>query len=544
MRIFKNILLANVILAVLGGCATQTTPMGGPKDIKPPKLEKSNPSHNQKNFQGKTVELTFNETVVLKNAKDEIIITPSPGKNVEIKAKANSVTIQPKEGWADSTTYSISFREAIQDITEGNPALDLRLAFSTGPIIDSLFISGNIKNALTEKIPELTTVALYKQDTFNIFKHTPDYFTKTNKKGEFRIDNIKPGGYFIYAFDDKNKNLRVDSQNEYFGFQSKPIELTSSIDKVILPLIKIDTRKLKITSSRSVADLTTIKLSKAVNMYTLHGLKNETPPNSFGSNQSEIYVYLPKDLTDSLQFTLTAMDSLSQKIDTTFFIKKSKAKRQQEKFTVSFTTPTIEKETGAFKTTFTASKLITGLNLDSLRIEIDTTNYIHFETKDFKIDTVGNKGTLSKIIDKNKLADSKQKSPKLILGKNYIHSVENDTIKSTTLPITILTLEETGTLLIEVKPKNNQPFVVQLLSTDNKIVQSMANQKKYTFKYLEPNSFKIRVVIDTNNNGKWDIGNPLLKIEPEPIFFYKNSDNKYDFPIRANWEVGPYTITF
>lgn len=215
-----------LVCFILWRCATQTTPMGGPKDIKPPILLKSNPIHNQKNFKGKQIELTFNETVVLKNAKEEIIITPSPGNEVELKAKGEVVTITPKNGWQDSTTYNINFREAVQDITEGNPVPELKLAFSTGPTIDSLTLSGNIKYALSEKIPEQITVALYTADTFSIFKHTPKYFTKSNKKGEFKLENLKQDAYYIYAFDDKNKNLKVDSQAELFAFLATPIKLT------------------------------------------------------------------------------------------------------------------------------------------------------------------------------------------------------------------------------------------------------------------------------------------------------------------------------
>jgi uncharacterized protein (DUF2141 family) len=544
MRKLFNYFLISFVCFALWRCATQTTPMGGPKDVKPPKFENSNPTHNQKNFKGKTIELSFNETIVLKNPKEEIIITPSPGKDVEMKTKGNVVTITPKAGWQDSTTYNINFRDAVQDITEGNPAVDLRLAFSTGPIIDSLSISGNVKYALLEKVPEFTTVALYAADTFNIFRHVPEYFTKSNKKGEFRIDNLKPGTYFIYAFDDKNKNLKVDSQAELFAFLADPVQLTSNASNLTLPLVKIDTRKLKVTSARSVGDLTTIKLSKSAIGYTLKEINNQTPPHSLGTNQSEVYVYLEKVLADSIQINLSAEDSLQQKIDTLFFIKKSPAKREKEKFSVSFTPPTVEVETGKFNTTFKANKLITGFNLDSVRIQLDSTSYIIVNRNDFVIDTTKNKGTISKILDRAKLASIKPGLTKLLLGKNYVTSIENDSIKAITLPIDLLSLEETGTLLIEVKPKTDQKFIVQILSQENKEIQSMTNQKKYTFKYLEPNTYKIRVIIDKNGNGKWDIGNIFLRQEPEPILYYLNADKKYEFSIRANWEVDGYTIIF
>ncbi|MEJ0054532.1 MAG: DUF2141 domain-containing protein [Bacteroidota bacterium] len=64
------------------------------------------------------------------------------------------------------------------------------------------------------------TVGIYQQDTFDIFTDTARYFTKTDKKGRFSLDNVKNGKYKIYAFDDKNKNLKVESRTERFGFLS------------------------------------------------------------------------------------------------------------------------------------------------------------------------------------------------------------------------------------------------------------------------------------------------------------------------------------
>jgi hypothetical protein len=130
--------------------------------------------------------LEFNEYLKLKNAKDEIIITPTI-KDPEFSVKKNIVNIELKEKLKDSTTYSISFRESIQDLNEGNPAEDLHLAFSTGPFIDSLEIAGKVTQLLKGLPAPKFTVALYQSDTFNIFKHKPVYFTQSNKKGIFKL---------------------------------------------------------------------------------------------------------------------------------------------------------------------------------------------------------------------------------------------------------------------------------------------------------------------------------------------------------------------
>src|SRR5262245_27405934 len=97
------------LLLLLGACARQTTPEGGPKDVTAPKLVRSNPENNQKNFHGKTLTLTFTEQVKLKDPKEEIIIAPEPAKDISYLAKQNRVIIETKAGWRDSTTYSLAF---------------------------------------------------------------------------------------------------------------------------------------------------------------------------------------------------------------------------------------------------------------------------------------------------------------------------------------------------------------------------------------------------------------------------------------------------
>jgi len=221
----STVIQAAIFYLMLVACASQTTPTGGPQDEIPPVLMSSNPKNGQRNFKGKTLELNFDEDVKLKDPKEEILITPSPGKNIKFTSKKNKIIIEPEEDWKDSTTYSLSFREGIQDLTEGNPAENLRLAFSTGNEIDSLSINGSVHETFSEKIPEKITVALYQSDTFDIFNHTPTYFTKSDKKGKFSIQNLKAGIYYIYAFNDKNKNLKIESKTEKFGYLTNPIDV-------------------------------------------------------------------------------------------------------------------------------------------------------------------------------------------------------------------------------------------------------------------------------------------------------------------------------
>ncbi len=522
-------------------CARQTTPNGGPKDLMPPKLLKSNPSNNQKNFKQKELTFYFSEPIKLKEPKEEIIITPEAAKDITYLAKQNSLTITSKTGWKDSTTYSIAFREAIQDITESNPAENLRIAFSTGPIIDSLSIQGKIVDALTEKIPLKITVAIHQSDTFNIFKHTPAYFTKSDKKGKFVITNLKPGLYKLYAFDDKNKNLKVETKTESFGFYPGWITVQEKLDTIQLILLAMDSRPIRLNNVRHTDKFSTVKFNKTLVSYSAD-THNKGIITAFGDNQSEIKFYHQAQSTDSVLVTLHATDSLEQTIDTLIYVKSGTTAAVPETFKYHLEEPFINTDQTLFTVQILINKPLQKVCYDSLFIIIDSLNHIPFTPHDLQYDTVYNKLTLTKELDKKSLTGLL--SPlKLYIGNSTFITIENDSSKRSSKTLTITKPEDTATLLLEVQTLKTD-FEIQLITNDYKIIQTARNKRKITFKNIPPAEYKIRVYLDLNKNNKWDPGNVNLDIPPEPTYFYKSATGKYQFPLRANWEVGPYLIAF
>jgi hypothetical protein len=52
-----------------------------------------------------------------------------------------------------------------------------------------------------------------------------------------------------------------------------------------------------------------------------------------------------------------------------------------------------------------------------------------------------------------------------------------------------------------------------------------------SFTYMVPGNYTLKAVHDTNNNGKWDTGNYLKKVQPEKVDFYDKPVS-----VRANWD--------
>jgi hypothetical protein len=211
--IYSFILLAVLVIA---GCAQINPLHGGAKDNFSPSIDSAGtyPLSGQTNFKSDKVVIKFSEYIILNNPSDNIIITPQLEMKPEISAKNKKLTIEFQEPLADSTTYTISFNHAVSDITEKNDSV-FQYVFSTGTYIDSLNVTGRITDAFTNQPNEGFLVGLYGVDTEAEFdsvpaKDRPIYIAQTNKSGNFQMNYLKAGEYYIFAIDDENRIVKLD----------------------------------------------------------------------------------------------------------------------------------------------------------------------------------------------------------------------------------------------------------------------------------------------------------------------------------------------
>jgi uncharacterized protein (DUF2141 family) len=546
-------------------CARQTSPTGGPKDTIPPILMRSFPVKEQTNFKDNTIELIFDEAVAVNNPKEQIIITPDINKEYDIIARKNKVSLTLKAKLKDSTTYSFNFRDAVQDITEKNPAVNLKLALSTGSYIDSLSIEGTAVDPLKNKEYKDVTIALYESDTFNILKHKPVYLTKSNDKGRYRLENLKPGIYHLYGIDDKNRNLIVDSKTESYGFLVDSINLTKDIKSINIPLIKLDARPLKLTNSRPYNTYFNIKTSKNLKQFRLSS-PGEVVMSSFGDDQSNIKIYNTFDTKDSVAITLQALDSVNNSLDTVLYAKFSEREVKPEAFTTKSEGFRVLANKGTIKGKVQFNKPLLDVHFDSIIYRIDSAKTITFSRENILWDNLHNRLTIEKTFDKSllakpteseikattpiqkpspqtKTAPKKVVSHQLLFGKGAFISIELDSSKHSEEQLKPIALEETGIIFIDVQTTEPN-FIVELLDKNFNVIASQKNIRKPQFEDLSPSEYQIRLIIDKDNDGKWSPGNYILKHEPEPIRFYRNEKANPVINLKANWEVGPLLIKY
>jgi hypothetical protein len=226
---------ALVMLFILS-CAKISSPTGGPKDLDPPEILKSQPENSTVMFTGKSFVITFDEFVVLDKITEKFMVSPPLETKPEVRLKGKNLVVSWEDPLADSTTYTFYFQDAIRDNNENNAIPNFQYVFSTGPVLDSLSLSGNVFGAFDLEIVPDVLVMMYSNLSDTAPRTLlPAYISKPDLTGGFMINNIKPGHFRLYALKDLNGNKMYDLEDETFAFCDSIIDITSEANYNIIP---------------------------------------------------------------------------------------------------------------------------------------------------------------------------------------------------------------------------------------------------------------------------------------------------------------------
>jgi uncharacterized protein (DUF2141 family) len=525
-NLFVFFLLATLLIFSTNRCARKGSPTGGPKDSIAPVMVTALPEYKSVHFKEKRIRLEFDEYVKFENLFKQLIVSP-PLKNALIikplSAPSKRITIDIKDTLKENTTYSFNFGNSIIDNNEGNPLGSFKYVFSTGAFVDSLELHGKLVDAIQKETANNLSVLLYeyneKYKDSVVYNEKPTYVTNTLDTTSFKITNIKKGTYKLIALKDFNNNYQYNPKQDKIGFLSHPIRIpTDSFFELNLfreiPKFKV-LKPLENKRGKIIFGFEGIKDS-----LLQIALKTETPPsfksfvNLEESKDTLNYWYTPFE-TDSLQFRVTATN-----IDTLYTVN-LRTSKTDSLLVRSITGNTLHpKDTFAIQTNIPIDRIDPNL----IRIIDKDTLLVPFET----------------ILDANKT--------KLSV---YFNSKRNDKYRIDVLPETLvdfrgqtndtlqfnlktLDFEDYGMIEIQLKNTTQFPVLVDLLDTQENLVERQSSQKNtnFVFENVLPGSYLVRVIYDVNQNKKWDTGNFLKQQQPEKVFHYPIT-----LKIKANWTV-------
>ncbi|MEP7168151.1 MAG: Ig-like domain-containing protein [Bacteroidota bacterium] len=517
------------ILFLFFSCANRVTPSGGKKDITPPKIISSSPKNFSTNFNSKEIEVEFDEYVQLTDLSKQLIISPLIDPLPEITANKKSLKIKFDKPLKENTTYTFNFGSSISDVHEKNILENFLLVFSTGDYLDSLSISGSVINAENLKTENGILVMLYKENDDSVpYKKIPDYFAKTDSSGRYKINNISNGSFKIFALKDKNNNYLFDTPDETIGFSDSLIVMSDS-SEADLKLFENPPAKLRLKNS-TVEEQGKLRLvfnlrSENVKANALSLSKNPWQSEEYSTNRDTLILWMNDTSRDSLKVVMMQNE---QPFDTALFVLKKKSSLKGIRAKTFFF------NTNTFGGTLDAGQDVK-LSFTHPVEHIDESKVI------FKKDSVVSPGINTSFSDslKRNLTIKYNWKEKDFYELTFlpgafkdIFSVENDTTK---IAFQLKAATEFGSVLLKIKTDEKSPnYILQLVNDKEEVVRekSFTSAGDINFEFLNPGTYRVKIIYDDNKNNRWDTGNYLKKTQPEKVIYYKDK-----LTIRANWDL-------
>ena len=506
-------------------CAKRGIPEGGPIDDTPPTLINAIPKENSINFNEKRIRLFFDEYIKLEDFRKQLVVSPPIDKSLySISPQSGAskyIQIDINDTLPRNTTYVFNFGQSVIDNNEGNILPFFKYVFSTGNYIDSLKISGNIKHSFKRNPDKFISALLYPIDENYsdslIFNSLPTYIGSTLDSTYFEISNLKKGKYLLIALNDFNNNYQFDPDLEEIGFLKDFIEIPTKEEFNI----EIFKEKMKFKSFKPFIE-TKNKIG-----FGYRGSYDDIKIELIDSFSNSFKSIITKNKeTDTLNYWFSNI-----KYDSLRFIIKSNT--QKDYYTLNYK----EKEKDSLIITPSENsnvqlndkfKLysnipIVNINNDLISLRNKDSISIPFETK---ID----KNNLDVVFDFEMLPNDEYNISLLPNALNDFLGSANDSLS---YKFSTRSRSDYGTLKLRIQNEKSYPIIVQLTDSNEEVLREKilySSLEPCVFENLIPAKYYIKVIIDKNENKKWDFGKFLTRIFPEKIYHVKEEIN-----VRANW---------
>jgi hypothetical protein len=410
-------------------------------------------------------------------------------------------------------------------------------------------------------------------------KSFPDYLTVADVNGYFRINNVKVGKYRLYALEDVNSNNKYDPPDETFAFFDSVLDVNPERNyKLPDPEIK-DTVKVKkgeraskkvpfrygdhklflFNGEKKAHYLVSSDRKMAYQFMYYLSLPPDTMKFRFGFEDNGSYNYFREKnaagdtimiwlrdsslylkptirtvvefpYTDSTGNNIYKRDSIAMRF--TMPTRPGKAK-QQSTFKISVNVSTAGIKPGQ-KIIFSSSTPLRPPDTTKIRLY-----RIHDKTRTrepvtFRADSLNSRNYF--LTNKFNTGDKYL----FIRDKGSFSNIYGEMSDSSGFNINVREPDTYGHLKMDVTNGNGN-LIVQLLSDKESVLEErfLKNSGMADFSLLEPGIYRLRVIYDTNGDGKWTTGDFSKNRQPEAVsYFHQEMQVKADWEYDENWDVG------
>ncbi len=504
------------LLVALSACARQGYPSGGPKDSKAPVSLGTSPVNESRNFTARQFYIQFDEYVVLKNAEQNVIVSPPMDPKPEFTTKGRGVLVKIKDTLQSGTTYLFQFKEAIADFTEGNLLPSFEYVFSTGETMDTMMLAGRVEDALSGKPwNESVTVMAYRGDDT-----VASRVTRTDKDGHFAFHYIPAGDYRLVAVEDKNRDLSVGT-DEAVAWLENSFAAVDSVDSTGNPLLRISaprqTRQRVLKSEMPMAGRIVIVTALPMQHPTVSGEALEYRLNGKGDTlsawclnpkcDSTVIVLSDEGLQDTLKLRYRKPRRPSAQTQQSQPLVRSLCTGQTawyDRLYLAFTNPVVSVA-------------------DSLEVEVMYMKDSSVSRCRVEVDSTG----LRALILASLKADEEYSMR--IPAKMFtdIYGTASDSLRFTLKP------KDYAILTMQIENTTGIPLVVELLDSKDTVLQRhqlRASELRLT--HIAAGTYRLRAILDADNNGRWTEGDYRLGRQPEEWVMFEKL-----LQLRERWEM-------
>ena len=589
-----------LVFLLLVSCAKMGQPDGGWFDETPPKVIGASPADGAVNVNQKKINIYFDEFIKLDNPSEKVVVSPPQLEQPEIKGAGRRIQISLVDSLKANTTYTIDFSDAISDNNEGNPMGNYTYSFSTGAAIDTMEVSGHVLESENLEPVKGILVGLYADHADSAFRSKPMLrVSRTDSRGRFVIKGVAPGSYRIYALQDQDGDYKFSQKSEKIAFSHDIIVPSckpdvrqdttwvdslhiKSIDQVdyihFLPdniVLRAFTEPLTdrffLKAERQKANSFTLFFSYGDSILPqIKGL-NFDAENAFlveASEKKDTITYWLKDtalvnqdtllmdityrMTDSTGVLVNKTDSAQEILSKEPYAKRMK---EQEKELAAWTKKQEKKKKKGepYDSVMEVKPLDVQLSVSS-QFDPDQNVIFSFPTPLAKVDTAAihlyakhdtlwYRAPMEFLPLENRKYELRGEwRPDIEYSLEVDSAAFEDIYRLASKPIKqgfkVNSLDTYGTLLVNITSLHDLPLIVQLLDAQDKVVKETKTVNGVAeFYYLKPQKYYMRLIVDRNNNGKWDTGNYASDQQAEEVYYYPEAiECKAKWDLTESWD--------
>lgn len=589
-----------LVFLLLVSCAKMGQPDGGWFDETPPKVIGASPADGAVNVNQKKINIYFDEFIKLDNPSEKVVVSPPQLEQPEIKGAGRRIQISLVDSLKANTTYTIDFSDAISDNNEGNPMGNYTYSFSTGAAIDTMEVSGHVLESENLEPIKGILVGLYADHADSAFRTKPMLrVSRTDSRGRFVIKGVAPGSYRIYALQDQDGDYKFSQKSEKIAFSHDIIvpsckpdvrQDTTWVDSLHIKSIdQVDythflpdnvvlrafaeplTDRFFLKAERQKANSFTLFFSYGDSILPqIKGL-NFDAENAFlveASEKKDTITYWLKDtalvnqdtllmdityrMTDSTGVLVNKTDSAQEILSKEPYAKRMK---DMEKELAAWTKKQEKKKKKGepYDSVMEVKPLDVQLSVSS-QFDPDQNVIFSFPTPLAKVDTAAihlyakhdtlwYRAPMEFLPLENRKYELRGEwRPDIEYSLEVDSAAFEDIYGLASKPIKqgfkVNSLDTYGTLLVNITSLHDLPLIVQLLDAQDKVVKETKTVNGVAeFYYLKPQKYYMRLIVDRNNNGKWDTGNYDSDQQAEEVYYYPEAiECKAKWDLTESWD--------